>query len=90
MCSPSAAFAGDTKESKQEQVPTAGTFASHHALMHASSECDRSWVEAGLLALQHRSAGARRADESDHAVDIAGAMQSKGTEEDKHRIVDYR
>ncbi|DBA75732.1 TPA: hypothetical protein ACH3X1_010149 [Trebouxia sp. C0004] len=50
----------------------------------------RSWVEAGLMALEHSPANARRADESDHAVDMAGAIQRKGSEEDKHHTVDYR
>jgi hypothetical protein len=47
-------------------------------------------MEAGLLALEHCPADARRADESDHAVDIAGAIQCKGSEEDMYPTVDYR
>ncbi|DBA86388.1 TPA: hypothetical protein ACH3X2_005613 [Trebouxia sp. C0005] len=49
-----------------------------------------SWVGAGLLALEHIPADARRADESAHAVDIAGAIQCIGSAEDKTCTVDYR
>ena len=50
--------------------------------------CPRRWVEASLLALEQQPADARRADEADHPVNIAGAVQKAG--EDGQDVADYR
>lgn len=49
-----------------------------------------SWVEASLLALQRRPADATRANETDHAVDTAGAVQLEEAGKDQPARLDYR
>lgn len=56
----------------------------------SQSVCKCSWVEASLLALQQRPADARRANEADHAVDIAGAVQLEEAGKDQPARLDYR
>ena len=62
----------------------------HWWMCTSQSVCKCSWVEASLLALQQQPATAERANESNHAVDIAGAVQLDEAGKDKPARLDYR